>query len=403
MAKQVINIELFTHKREELRRIEKRRIRRRRMRLLTAAGIVLFLLFIFQLIRQSRCNFYEYKEEIKTEENAGVHYETFSNGFLKYSSNGIEFQQTFGVAKWNIALSFAKPFLAMSEKYIFLGDKGGNQAILFDAGGEVQSYTFPYPIVQLDVAENGNVEAILQGEDCNYIEVYTSTGDIIAETKTTLEETGYPLTAALSPDGTKLAVSYYVVQDLIGRSRVTFYDFSQQLQPDSVPLMGGFDYEWTLIPRMQFLKKDRMIAYSGDRIYYYSLSGTPREVRTIQVENGIESVFGDNGYFGYVCENDEIEGENYQIFLYNRNARQTMTASLDMNYDHIFMVGKDIVATKDNDCTILNKNGKVLFQGTLEGGRIEKVLPCPGWRTYRVVFGNKIVKLKLSFVGKDRE
>ena len=400
MARQIINYELFTHKREELRRIEKRRMRRRRMRLLTAAGIFLFLLFVFHLIQQSRCNFYRYKEEIKTEENADVHYSTFSSGYLKYSSNGIEFQQPFGVAKWNIALSFSKPFVAKSGRYIFLGDKGGNQAILFNVEGQVHDFTFRYPIVQLDVAENGNIEAILQGDGCNYVEVYTSSGEMIAETKVTLEETGYPLTAALSPDGSKLAISYYVVNDLIGRSRVALYDFSMQLQPDTIPLIGGFDYDWTLIPKLRFLSKDRLIAYSDHEVHFYQISGTPREFKSLKFDQGIESVFEDDSSFGLVCENDEVDGGKYMIHLYNKKGNRIMTAPLDMVFDDIFMVGKDIAVTKDNACTILNHNGKILYQGTLEGGRIQNVLPCFGWRTYRVVFANKIVKMSLSFFGQ---
>ena len=399
MARQIVNYELFTHRREELRRIEKLRLRRRRMKMLIVALIVLFLCAVFYVIQQSRCNYYKYKEEIKTEQNSDVYYETFAKGYLKYSNNGIEFQKEFGLAKWNIALSFHKPFLAKSKRYVFLGDKGGNQAILFDTEGEVQRYTFKYPIVQLDVAENGNIAVILQADDCNYVEAYKSDGAIIAETKTTLGETGYPLAAAMSPDGTELAVSYYVVEELVGKSRISFYDFSRQLQQDTIPLKGGFDYENTLIPKLQFLKKNRMIAYGNDATHYYNLSGQPRETKTIRFDSTIESVFSGDTYYGYVCKNKEEDQGKYQIYLYNKNGNRRMSTTLDIDFDKIFMVGNDIVATKDNICTIINTNGNILFQGTLEGGRIEKVLPCFGWRTYRVVFENKIVRLQLSFFG----
>ena len=397
MARQIVNYELFTHRREELRRFEKRRLRRRRMRLLVAALIVLFLSAIFYVIQQSRCSYYKYKEEVKTEPNSDVFYETFAGGFLKYSNNGIEYQKEFGLASWNIALSYNKPFLAKSSRYIFLGDKGGNQAILFDTEGEVQRYTFKYPIVQLDVAENGSIVVILEADDCNYVEVYTRDGAIIAETKTTLDETGYPLAASLSPDGTVLAISYYVVEELIGRSRVTFYDFSRQLQQDTIPLMGGFDYENALVPKLQFLKTSRMIAYGNNTSHYYDLSGEPREIKTIKFDTPIESVFSGDSYFGYVCKNDEDKDGDYQLSLYNKNGNRRLSTALDIEFDKIFMVGNEIVATKDNICTIINQNGNILYQGTLEGGRIGKVLPCPGWRTYRVVFENKIVKMQLSF------
>ena len=394
-----INYEVFQHKREELKAIQRKRERDRRIKITCAVIALFFLLVMVSIIQQSRCDYYSYKEEIKTEDNVSVNYETFGDGYIKYSGNGIEYQKEFGVAKWNIALSFSKPFLSKNDQYILIGDRGGNKAILFDINGKVNEFIMRYPIVQLCVSENGNIEVILEGDECSYVEVYTKQGEKIAETKNTLKETGYPLTAALSPDGTQLAISYYTIDELKGGARIAFYDFNKQIQMDNIPLKGGFDYEDQIIPKIQFLSNDRAVAFGDNTTYYYDISDDPKELETIEFSEKIESIFTGKKYFGYVCNNDDPEKEGrYRICLFDKKGKQKMDTTLDMNYQNVFMVKDEIFATKENECTILNKNGKILFQGTLEGSNIENVLPCPGWRTYRVIFGNKIVKMKLSFM-----
>ncbi|MDO4978269.1 MAG: DUF5711 family protein [Eubacteriales bacterium] len=394
-----INYDLFNPDRARtLRENEKKEIRKKRIKQLGVIVLILFLFLIIYIIQQSRCDYYQYKESAKSEENGAVAYETFAGGIVKYSSNGIEFQKNYGIANWNISISFSQPFIAKTSKYLLLGNRGGNQAILFSPNGMVHEYTMKFPIVQMSVAENGTIEAILKGDNCNYIQIYTSEGNMIAETKVTLGETGYPLTAAMSPDGKQLAVSSYIIENLTAKTRITFYDFSQQIQADGIPLKGGFDYEDNLVPRLHFLGKNKVVAIGDRASYTYNLSNVPKETKREEFEESIESVFIGDNYFGYVCDNEDpdVEGR-YHLFLYDKSGDLKVDPILDMNYQDIYMIGDDIIATKDNECTIINKHGNIIFQGVLDGSRIEKVLPCEGWRTYRVVFTNKIVKMKLSF------
>lgn len=65
--------------------------------------------------------------------------------------------------------------------------------------------------------------------------------------RSSIEEKGYPITAAISPNGTQLAVSYYSINGNTSKTSIAFYDLSRQLQSDSIPLKGGFDYTNTII------------------------------------------------------------------------------------------------------------------------------------------------------------
>ena len=75
--------------------------------------------------------------------------------------------------------------------------------------------------------------------------------------------------------------------------------------------------------------------------------------------------------------------------------------TLDMDYDTIQIRGNEIFAVQNNKCTIINIRGKILFQGELEGSSIETIMPAEGWRTYHVVFRDRIVKMRLKFWEKN--
>lgn len=397
MAKKVIHYELFTNQ-DKLKKIHRKEQRQKSVKYVVLAILILFLFFIINVARNSRCDYYKYLEETKAEETSGVSYELFGSGFVKYSSNGIEYQKKYGSAEWNYAISFSRPFVVKTNKYLLLGDRGGNKAILFNGAGKVHEYTMKYPIVQMDVAQNGNIEAILEGNTCNYVQIYTMKGNLIAETRATLSETGYPLSAALSPDGTLLAISYYNIDNLNGKSKIVFYDFKQQIQVDTIPLKGTFEYEDCLIPRLQFLDNEHLVAHGDGSSYYFDISDTPKESKKVDFAETVESIFSGDNYFGYVCDNEDPEEKGrYHLLLYSKTGRKRMETVLNMNYQDIYMIGNEIIATKDNECTIISDSGSILFQGTLAGSRIEKVLPCEGWHTYRVVFSNKIAKMKISF------
>ena len=358
MEKQVYNFEALT-------KIRKKREKNRRIKMIMAAICIVAVLIVLYILSSSRCEYYVYKDKTDTEDNVDVSYETFADGYLKYSSNGIEFQKKFGRSEWNVALSYVHPFFTKSDSYAVLGDI---------------------------------IEVILEGTNSNYIQVYAKNGELIADMRSSVEETGYPVTAAISPDGTQLAVSYYSISGMNSKTSIVFYDFSRQLQSDDVTLKGGFDYESALIPKLSFVDKNTVAAFGNSATYFYNIEDTPKVKKEIQFTQEIESVFENDKYIGYVLENSENpEKGKYSLQVYDKNGAKKLECKLNMNYDSIQMWGKKIIAVRENECTILNIKGNILFQGELEGNGIESIMPAKGWRTYHVIFRDKIVKMKLKF------
>jgi hypothetical protein len=125
--------------------------------------------------------------------------------------------------------------------------------------------------------------------------------------------------------------------------------------------------------------------------------------RTVEFGETIESVFEGKKYIGYILDNntgDPAEGR-YRLQLYSKTGVKKIDVPVDMNYETIRMIGHEIFAVRENECTIINSRGKIIFQETLNGNGIASILPGFGFREYHVVFRDKIVNMSLRFWGED--
>ena len=374
------------------------------MRALLVAAVLVLAGFVLFLINGSRCRYYVYKNIQTGEENVNVSYEKFGSGYIKYSNNGIEYQKSLGRSEWNSPDSFSHPFVRLSKDYILLGDKGSNSLKLFDRKGEVYSYRLRYPLEQASVSDDGYVEVILRGGNGNYIQVYDKEGQMIAEMKASIDNTGYPLTAAISPEGSTLVVSYFKLNGMQSENSVVFYDLSKQTSSDNArkDVTAGYDYDDVMIPTMEYLDKNTLACFGDGKVILYNVGKKISVKKEIKFSRTIQSVFFYDDIFGLVLDNTgEMNGKRYQIALYNRNGRRTLVRDIDMNYSKIRMWGNEIYAYNDTECLIMSKSGKLEFSGELEGNTIEAVIPLRGWRTYKVVFRDKTVDMQLRFWKMD--
>ena len=395
MAKRIYNYEIFTHKRDKLMEIRKQRNRARRMKIALAAAALVLAVLVIYLINGSRCRYYVYKNVSEGEENINVSYEKFASGYIKYSNNGIEYQRSLGDSEWNSPDSYTHPFVELSDQYVLFGDKGANSLKLFDREGEVYSFSLKYPLAQASVSNGGYIEVVLRGDSGNFIQVYDKEGALVADMKSSVDETGYPLTAAISPNGNLLAVSYYKLNGMQSGSSLVFYDLRGDASRD---IAAGFEYGDLMIPKLNFLDSDSMAAFGDGEIILYDTGNRPSEKKRLKYDKTMESVFTGGKSFGLVLDNTEEEdGGRHIIKLYNKNGREKLSRDIDMNYSRIRMWGNEIYAFNDSECMIMSTSGKLAWQGELEGNTIEAVIPIPGWRTYKVVFRDKTVDMHLRF------
>ena len=355
MLKRGYNYDAFTINKDRLKEIRRSMARRDRLRRLVIVMILLFAAAVLYFINNSTSEYVHLENEDITEESGNTHYVEFKKGYLKYSPDGIEFQKKFGVPVWNYPLSCSDPFVETSSKYALLGEKGGNRLTLYDAQGMVKEYTLNYPVVQADVSAGGYIEVILRGNNSNYVQVYDPEGNMVVDMRSSIDDNGYPVAAAISPDNVWLAVSYCVISGMEQSTRIVFYDLSRHIQnneAEELSIEEGFNYKDIFMPRLTFVDDNIMAAIGDGMTCYYKVGAQAREFKKVTFKQDIDSIFLGDGYIGYVLENEEDPEEGRRILmLYNKKGVRKMKKALDMDYDTIRIMDKQIIGIYNEECT----------------------------------------------------
>src|SRR5699024_11433569 len=89
------------------------------------------------------------------------------------------------------------------------------------------------------------------------------------------------------------------------RTTVALYYIRQQIRTDGVSLLGGFEYEDSLIARLHFVDDNTLVAFGDTVTYYYNVSHEPEVKKEVAFEEEIQSIFIGDDYIGYVLDNSE--------------------------------------------------------------------------------------------------
>lgn len=179
---------------------------------------------------------------------------------------------------WNKAFEFDNPIADVNGDYAAVADQGANSIFLFNTEKEVGEVTMPYPIKKVSVAKKGVVAAILEDTNDSYIEIRDKENQVISSGKTALEETGYPIDLAISDDGKKLAVSYVSIDGGKSSSKLMFYNFGEVGQSEVDNLVGAYELNDTILPKMEFLNNDLLVAYGDDKLMLYKIKEKPEKI-----------------------------------------------------------------------------------------------------------------------------
>ena len=161
----------------------------------------------------------------KETESSDLKYLQYADGMLKYGRDGIAYINKKGVEQWNQSYQIKDPVINVSGKAMAVAERGGNDIYVMDEKGAKGEIHTNYPIEKIAVAENGIVSTILNNENSPMVVCYDATGNVLVEHRASLTGTGYPIGIALSPNGTRLQISYLCVADGVEATRVGYLNF----------------------------------------------------------------------------------------------------------------------------------------------------------------------------------
>ncbi|MDY5956989.1 MAG: DUF5711 family protein [Frisingicoccus sp.] len=298
------------------------------------------------------------------------------DGMICYSKDGISFTNKKQEVVWNQVFGMASPKMSTCGDYISVGDVGANSVYVFNGKGLEGKIALEKPLQDLRISKQGVLAVILSDGDANQINLYNKEGGILASIKATIGSTGYPLTLALSEDGTRLVINYIVIDGGKVHSRIVFYNFSDK-ETSSEPV-GNFEYD-QLFPKIEFVENNTVLACGekGFNTYYFKDVATEKVNQTFDSE--IKSVFVTDNRFGIIMKNDQEakEGETikkYVTYIYNFSGSKVSSFRFDFDYKQVAVSDTEIILYDDQECVVYTHRGHEKFQYIFDHS-IENIFP----------------------------
>ena len=189
--------------------------------------------------------------EITTQQNSTLI--PFSGYILSYSKDGANCIDAKGNAVWNETFEMQNPMIDVCQNVAAIGDYNGRNIYVMNTSGLMGQITTNKPLRDFCVSANGVVAAVLDDADVTLIYLYDTQGQELVHFRTTMEESGYPFSVSISPDGKLVCVSYLFVDSGEMKSSVAFYNFGAVGQNNTDNYVSGYDYLDVVVGYTRFL------------------------------------------------------------------------------------------------------------------------------------------------------
>ena len=339
---------------------EKRKLKMNRMQWTIVAGVlILAVILVYALVKNNKvASSYEVVTSMSRGDDTSVYYCMMRKGMVKYSKDGVAMTNKSGTVLWNQTYEMASPTMTSAGDYVAVGDIGANTIYIFNEYGQLGRVSTDVPIQEIQISEQGVVAAVLSDTSSNYINLYDKQGNSLGSIKASLENTGYPLAIALSPDASKLAVSYLIVKSGSMQSRIVSYDFSD-VEGDH--LLDTQELEG-LYPKAAFLDSREVVLFGEKGFVLYQADSKKIETQE-NFESEINSVFCTNQKLGFIFKNEDDNGK-YRMEIYNKAGKKSSTYYFDLDYSGMTADDDEVILYNDEEMLIYQMGGRVRFRGT---------------------------------------
>ena len=288
---------------------------------------------------------------------------SLSGYIIQYSKDGVSCIDSGGKVLWNQTYEMQTPIARTCGQVVAVGDYNGHNIYVNSTGGSIGRVDTNLPIRDFCVSTQGVVAAVLDGTDVTWIYLYDAQGNTLANFKTTMKDSGYPIAVSISPNGELLCVSYLYPEEGSLKSSVAFFNFGSVGQNSIDNYASGYDYPQVVVPYVQFMNADSCFAVSDDRIMFYQ--GNEKPVSQAEIFTGdeeIKSIYYSDTCMGVVFPNSTSDG-NYRLQVYSDKGESILTTYFDIEYSDIIMNNKQIIIYNEDACRVIDINGHLKYEG----------------------------------------
>lgn len=362
--------------------------------LILVAVVVGGAFFVKYLVEHHSYSRYVVEETSKKTDSSATQYLEMRGKLLRYSGDGASLSSAADSTIWNDAYQMTSPALDTFDTTIVIYDQEGTQIQIYNDKEKLGAFQTEYPILKASVCKNGSVAVLLDDSENTLMNYYTSAGSLIASSSTNMRNPGYPVDLAVSEDGMFVAVTYFVPDGDTISSYLAFYNFGEEGKNKEDNLVNGFRYEGTLIPKVEYVDEQTLIAYREDGFTIYKGKSKPEEVKTVTFEQEIVSSFSDGEHLGFVFSNKSGE-HPFCMKIYGTNGSLQMEKEFDLIYDEIKISGNQIIMNNTSEVSIFSMKGIEKFTGHIEEGNIVEVVKT-GMNRYLVAYNGGVISVRLK-------
>ena len=253
-------------KRGNLRAVEINKAKKRKLKYITIAVVIAVLLLVsIVIIFMRNTKNYESFEIKATVDLVGLdssNVMSYKSGILKVGRDGAETISADGKQIWNVSYNMKDPIADVNGNYVVIGDRGQKSVYIIDGSGVAKSIETIYPVVEVQVATQGVAAVLMDNGTQDLISIYSmDSSQPLADVKTLTAQDGFPISIALSEDGTKLVTSYIKVENDTVVSQVTFHNFGAVGQNHIDQLAGSWSFS-EFVPKVEFLTNDIVAVFT---------------------------------------------------------------------------------------------------------------------------------------------
>ena len=367
-----------------------------KIKVITIIGIVCALLLAIYLFCVYRTyNNYKVRKTIKIETGTNSQYQAFGEFVVKYSNDGISYINGTETI-WNEAYEMKSPIVDVCGDYLAIADKNSNTIYIFNKKGKVGEVNTSYPIIKIEVAQQGVVAALLEEASANYIELYDKEGNLIVSHKSLLSENGFPLSFSISNDGEKMMTSYLSIKEGSTENQVIFYNFSNVGKDEVDRVVGTFNqYGETIVPAVYFVSTEDAIEIGDNVLTIYKMKEKPTIRKEIKFDKEIQKVFYNEKYVGLIFENSKGDTP-CKMEVYSLSGEKIMSKEIEMNLDHVKFAGKNVLMYDDVTCELISLKGVVKFKHVFTK-QLDAIVPMESTNTFLLMTKNKIEEISLRY------
>lgn len=370
---------------------------RHRLKNIGIAALVLALVAAcFWGVRLSRQNriysTYEVLGSSERSDTMTTQYAEFLGYVIKYGKDGISCVDSNNKLVWNQTYNMQHPIIHVCGGSVAVAEENGTEAMIFDETGLQGEVQTRLPIQQISVSEQGVLAILLEDGDIMRLNLYSKKGEELVNSKFELQDAGYPLRMSLSSDATKLAVTFFQVQDGSVNSCLAFYNFDSVGENHEDHLVAAKKVPGMVIPNIQYMDSTHCFAVGTGQLFLYAGKQIPEPVAEVTIDREIQSVFYSDKYIGLVLEGTE---EPYALQVYDAQGRMEFETEFSLEYSSLKFSGSNILIYNEFECLMMNEAGKIFYTGTFDES-VSNLYTLSGNNRYIVMHASRTDRIRLK-------